>query len=408
MPSAPISQEPSVSDPGQWQAPAGSPWAAPGQPPVGAPAPQYGEYAPPLAPGQYAPPGPFGTPTGWTPPPKPGLIPLRPLSLGDLVGGSFQVLRRNPRPTFGFALVVSLVVSVLSGGVTALILAFGFSRVASATSTDQDAIIAGTIVLGGIGLLVTIVISVGLSSLVQGIVALEVARGALGEKHTLRGLFTAGRGRFLALIGWTLIASVVATVVATVVIGIVAAVVAVAIAVGNETLGIVLGILLGLLLVLGGIAVSLWLMAKLAFVPTAIVVERLGIIAAVRRSWTLSKGSFWRILGTLLLVYVILSVAQQLVSLPLTFLAPFASILINPNSSPEAGIALAVAVTVLSLALISVMTAVVLVAQSATPALLYIDTRMRREGLDLHLQRFVEDRAAGRPVPENPYLPHAG
>ena len=56
--------------------------------------------------------------------------------------------------------------------------------------------------------------------------------------------------------------------------------------------------------------------------------------------------------------------------------------------------------TVLSL-LIGAITAVV---QAALVAVIYIDLRMRREGLDLELERHVEQRDAGRPVGD-PYRP---
>lgn len=38
---------------------------------------------------------------GWTPPPpppQPGVIPLRPLGLGDLLGGGFSAFRRYWKP----------------------------------------------------------------------------------------------------------------------------------------------------------------------------------------------------------------------------------------------------------------------------------------------------------------------
>ena len=63
-------------------------------------------------------PTPFGAPAstpGWSPPPKPGLIPLRPLSLGVILGGSFSVLRKSPQATLLPALIASLV-AALAGG----------------------------------------------------------------------------------------------------------------------------------------------------------------------------------------------------------------------------------------------------------------------------------------------------
>ncbi len=388
-----------MSDPGSWQAPDSQPptW----QPPS---APQYGERLPSPPPFQPQHPQQFPyppAPTGWTPPPKPGLIPLRPLSLGDILGGAFQVLRRNPKPTFGFALVMSLISTFVVGIVSGVVMVFAIERVMSAPAADRDAITAGSVALGAISLIVISVLSVALTTLVQGIIAIEVTRGALGEKHTLGGLWAVAKGRLLALVGWTLLVFGAVILVLLVLGGLVAIVFVAA----GEIAGIVTAVIMVIVLSLGGTVLSLWLSTKLAFVATAIVVERRSIADAVRRSWRLTTGHFWRILGITLLVSVILSFALQIVTLPVSFLAPFASILVNPNESPEASIVVTLVITVISLALLAVATAVTLVAQSAVPPLLYLDVRMRSEGLDLELQRFVEDRAAGAPVPENPYLP---
>jgi len=53
----------------------------------------------------------------------------------------------------------------------------------------------------------------------------------------------------------------------------------------------------------------------------------------------------------------------------------------------------------------AIVSAVGLVVATATTALLYLDQRMRQEGLDLDLARFVERRAAGEQGLADPYLP---
>jgi hypothetical protein len=47
-----------------------------------------------------------------------------------------------------------------------------------------------------------------------------------------------------------------------------------------------------------------------------------------------------------------------------------------------------------------------MVLESATASLLYVDLRFRKEGLDLELARYVEQRQAGQPVAD-PFLPRA-
>ena len=429
-----------MSDPGPWQPPAPQQPVAP-PPPAAAPPlpqqpPQYGERLPawppppgaPVPPGAPAAPGPYGqpqfgqpqygqqpyapnpygqqpypgaAPAGWTPPPKPGLIPLRPLTLGDILGGAFQVLRRNPRPTFGFALLISLganiLVTLLIGGVTFLLL----WRTQSATGNDADTIIAGSVLIGVLVVIATAMLSAAITALVQGIVALEVVRGALGDRHTLGGLWRAAKGRMGAFIGWTLLV-LAAVLLILIILSLI--VVAVFLAAG-EIAGVVAIVILSLVTLLGGIVLGYWLSTKLAFVPAAILVERRSIRDAVARSWRLTRGFFWRILGITLLVAVILGIVSQVVTAPISFLGGFAQVLVNPNGDAEASVGFVIVLMIVSLALSTVVTAITLVAQSAVPALLYLDVRMRSEGLDLELQRWVEDRAAGQPVPENPYLP---
>src|ERR1700712_1015477 len=75
--------------------PPGQQWGPPaGPPPPGAPVghPAYGP-----------PPWPPGPPVH-----QPGVVPLRPLNLGDLFGGATLTIRRNPGATVGLAALVTL------------------------------------------------------------------------------------------------------------------------------------------------------------------------------------------------------------------------------------------------------------------------------------------------------------
>ena len=79
------------------------------------------------------------------------------------------------------------------------------SRIESALAEDVDAIAAGSIALIILAGLVAVALSLVASAILQGVVSLEVARGTLGEKLRLGGLWRAARGRIGALIGWTLL-----------------------------------------------------------------------------------------------------------------------------------------------------------------------------------------------------------
>jgi len=407
-----------VTDSTSWQPPTPpeqTPAAAPspfGPPP---PAPVYGPptgnyptpaaAGPGVAPPAYGPPAPQA-PQGWTPPPKPGLIPLRPLTVGAILGASFQVLRRNPKPTFGLALLITGGISLLSLAVGGFVVFFAFARTSSATDGDADTIAAGSVALTILTVIITAALAVIGSAILQGIISLEVARGTVGERLTLRGLWRSAKGRLGALIGWASLLTgtvILAVVILSLIVGAVFA--------AGGAAGIGVGVLLVVFASLGGAVLTAWLVTKLAFVPSALMLERLPLRAAVARSWSLTRGFFWRTFGILLLVWVILYAVSNIVTLPISAILGFALPLIDPNGSSledASGFVVVIAIVYgLTFIVTLVFGAISAVVQSATAALLYIDTRMRKEGLDLELTRFVEARQAGDTSVDNPYLLNA-
>lgn len=387
-----------MTDTSPWQPPADS-----GKDASAAPAP----FAPPSGAPLPPTPGPFtsdapqpqAAPGGWTPPPKPGLIPLRPLTLGILLGASFQVLRRNPRPMFGFALLVTGLVFFLVLVIVGVITFFAFSRIASAAPGDEATVTAGAFGLLLLSGLVGIVLSLVASAVLQGVVSLEVARGTVGEKLRLGGLWRAAKGRIGALIGWTLLVAAAVIVAITLLVVIIAVIAAL-----GGVVGAVIAVLLGIGASLGAVVVGVWLGTRLSLVPSALMIERLPLRAAIGRSWSLTIGFFWKTFGIQLLVAVIINFITSIVSTPLQLVLTYGSLLIDPNGTDEGAIITVVVAYILTVVLSVIFGAIGSVMISATAALIYIDLRMRKEGLDLELQRFVEARQAGDQSVTDPYL----
>lgn len=393
-----------MTDDQRWQSP-GDPAPQPGPPSSGAPVPPPDPAAPPAPAYGVAAPG--GGQPGWTPPPRPGLIPLRPLGFGTLLGAPFQVLRRNPRTTFGTALLVQALILVLTGVIVGVVSVLAFGRVADAAAEDQDAVLAGAVATVILSALVPIVLGLVATALLQGVLVLEVARGTLGEKLRLPGLLRLARGRIGALVGWTLLVTLAVVLAIAVVAGLVAVLV---ITVGDA--GIVAGVLVGIFGFLALVVLGFWLGTKLSLVPSVLMIERVGLGAAMRRSWWLTTGyaPFWKTLGTQLLVSVIISTAAQVVTFPVSLLASFGTTILFPNGEnpddPASGIGVLLALNVLVIIVSLVLGAVGAVVQTSVTALLYLDLRMRKEGFDLDLVRYVEARQAGRDVPD-PYVSRA-
>ena len=77
----------------------------------------------------------------WTPAPKRGIIPLRPLDFGTILGKSFAMLRHNPSVLLGFGVCTQLVVGLLGLGLFALIFAGNISRLETLTPSDPPLIL---------------------------------------------------------------------------------------------------------------------------------------------------------------------------------------------------------------------------------------------------------------------------
>ncbi len=310
------------------------------------------------------------------------------------------MLRRNPRPTFGVALLIQSATLILTLVATGAITIFSASRITSATGDDQTAIIAGTVGIGIITTLLTLFLSLLAAAILQGIIVVEVARGTLGEKLPLRGLWGFARGRIWALVGWAAIVGGVMLVAIGIIVGLIILLVSTL-----GTLGIVLSVVLGILSLLGFLALAVWLGTKLSLVPSALVLEQLSLRNAISRSWSLTNDNFWRVFGIQALVSVILGIASNIVITPFSIIVPLLLALLDPNGTGSASAMVWVVVAYVVQLIVTVVVATIMsIVTTATSSLLYLDLRMRKEGLDVHLTRFVEARQSGAEGAENPYL----
>ena len=361
-------------------------------PPLAPPA-----FVPPVAPGGA--PGPQalivgGAPPVWTPPPRPGLIPLRPLGFGTLLWAPFQVLRRNPKATFGSALLVQAFVALITVIVVGLVAYFALARVENSPLEDRDALQAGATLSIVLSALVPVALAVVASALLQGVIVIEVARATLGEKMRLGALWRAVLPRLWPLALWTLLlgSGLIAA------IALVAGLVVLFVSLGGAGVG--LAIVTGVLGTIALLVVGIGVFTKTSLVPSVIVLERQGIRASVRRSWSLTRGYFWRTFGVQFLVATVVNVVSQIVTTPLSLLFGAAISVVDPNAAFDAYLP-SVILYGLTILIGLVLGAVAAVVQSAATALIYIDLRMRKEGLDLELARFVESAPGAG---SDPYL----
>ncbi len=338
----------------------------------------------------------------WTPAMRPGIVPLRPLGFGTILGRSFTALRHNPRVLLGFALAVQAVGALLGAAILVGAGVVTFSRLSSLREgTDEfEAVMAGSLALLGILGIVVTVASAALGVIVQGVVVAEVSHAVVAEKLSLGRLWRRVRPVAWRLIGYGLLLTLAIAIVVAAVFGVFFAITA---ALGPA--GFVIALLLGLAM----IPLSLWLSTKLMLVSAVIVLEHARIRTAVARSWTLIRGRFWVGLGVTVIISVSFGTLAQVVSVPFSIASLGVTTIVSPTG--EADVAAVVGFLVAALLtqlVVFLLQCVSLIVLSTASALVYVDCRMRHEALDLDLLAYVDQRDAGARDLPDPYTLHVG
>ena len=367
-----------------------SPWTQPSQPQesgpgygTGAgwgPAPPAPGYAPagqptppphPVAPGGHGGPPPVGYAAVRTAL-RPGIVPLRPLSVGEVLDGAFRSVRANPGVMFGLTAVVvtvSVVVQAALQWYVQGLLAGSFVE-AFAGLGEVDTYLAESLA-ASLAQILTTTPTLGVAvSVLTGLLIASVSRSVIGQRVTASEVWAKVRPHALALVGFAVLLNLVFILVTLLVAGLVLLFAA------NDQIGLVV---LTLFVGLAGMAVlSVWLLVRTLLVPAVLVLEGQKLWAGVKRGWRLTRGSFWRLLGITLLAMIIVVAVTSVVAVPGTLITA----LVFPAASPT------------DLAPLLVNSAVLVVAQTvstvflaAVIALLYVDVRMRREALDVALAR---------------------
>ncbi|AYN41015.1 hypothetical protein D9753_21455 [Streptomyces dangxiongensis] len=404
--------------PGQWPAPTGapSPEQAPPPPPPGpgrdgrhpgAPGPAgYGPagYGAPGTggwggPGGYAGHGaPGGYPAwggGWGGPPpaaKPGVIPLRPLGVGEILDGAVSTMRTHWRAVLGIALAVALITDVSLVVLQGLVLDDTLARTSldSRTATPDDVFRALRETMIGSGIVT--VISVAAIVVATALLATITSRAVLGKPIGFGEAWREARPQLPGLAGLLLL------------LGLIIAGVFVAGALpgflvrqtgGSDAGGSAL-LALGLLV---AVVVALWLAIRYNLAAPALVLERQGVVKAMSRSAKLVRGAWWRVLGIQALAWIISGIVSAIVTIPFAAIGAAVSgdgmddYLTTGNG--HVGWTFLIIRGIGSL----IGTTLTLPISAGVTVLLYIDQRIRREALDLELARAAGVQAYGTGAP---------
>jgi hypothetical protein len=262
-----------------------------------------------------------------------GPLPLHPMSLGDIIDGVFRLVRANVLVLAPTLMLVALPFQALIAyaGRNNQSLVQILSNLGSLQGQRSTTIHAGDLVLtylGELGLFLVMPV-------VAGMVARTVAASYRGEQLSA--------GEAAALGGRAVVALLVASV-------------------------------LGHLLEVAGFCLCflpcLVFMAFLFLTGPAIALEGLGPMAGLRRSWRLVRGRFWPVLGTMLLGILLGEVSVGIVSLVPDALAQLAP----PHVRAVIDAVIGTAGSAFEWAI-----------YANLASLIYLDQRIRQEGLDLEV-----------------------
>lgn len=351
--------------PGQWSSP------TPGQTPPATqqpPAPQqgagwgsYGGGNPPRN----------GAPGGWgnpNPTVKPGVIPLRPLGMGEILDGAVTTMRKHWRAVLPITLVVAVLVQL--AGV--LVQKYAFADVVLDQSSDAplDEQLDSLSSMVGLYSATTFIQLVG-TIVATAMLTMIFSRAILGHGSSIGATWREARPQLARLFGLTLL------------LGIGAALLFALLVLPGALTGQAFLTVLGGLIALG---LVLWLWVRFSLASPALMLEKTSVRKALTRSSKLVKGSWWRIFGITVLTNIITGFVSGLIVLPLTLVGGLLfggglEGMADGTGATSWGYLILVAIGgVIGLTITMPM-------QAGVTVLLYVDQRIRREALDLELAR---------------------
>jgi hypothetical protein len=262
------------------------------------------------------------------------VIPLRPLAVGEVLDGAFASIRQNPKALLGLSFVVVLIGQLL-------ILVLNLESRGASTGARLGAAAA------------TSAVSLLQSSIVTGAIIIVIGEAVLGTRLPAGEALNRLRGRIWRLVGLSLLVGLLSV--------------------------------FGLALVFIG---AIWVFVMLIFATPVFVLEKTTVGQAISRSRELVRGAWWRTFGIAALGYIVAVVIGGIIQLPFALIAARSAGLFTTTPSADISAGGEVLLTIGRIIGGTFTTPIL----AGTIALMYVDRRMRREGLDLALAQTARER----------------
>jgi hypothetical protein len=324
----------------------------------------------------YGPPPGRATPThrSW----QPGIMPLRPATFGDFLSLPFKAIRYNRTVVVGGPLACFLVVGLATALATWMVFTdLDLNSAFAGLSSNPTGLRAETIVtlaLAGVAWLLS-------DAFARGIVAPGVARAVLGERISLGQAWRVLRARIWPVLGLYALATAAMLVPLAIVVGLIA------LASQDSSGAAIIGVMIVALLLLFPLAILYSVLMGVAL--PLVVLERGGVMASARRTFSLIKGRFWWSVLIAFVASMLIGVVTQILSTVVQF-GGLIILALLPSASEAATVVFVWGSTLASYLVVAVLDACYL---GATFTFVYIDLRIRHEGFDADLAEAAEARA---------------
>jgi hypothetical protein len=282
---------------------------------------------------------------------------LRPLSFSQILDTTFALYRENFvlfAGTYAVLGIPQAIINIVVALATPAPPTAPTGTVGANAFLSYYATVAGSSgVAGGIGFIFT---TIG-----TGALAKAVSSRYLGKPATIEGTYRSiGPRRFLALLGATLLYIVLLGLLAAVGIGI---------SIGaGFALPLPLNVIVIFVFAIVTLVAVIYLAVSFVFVPQAVIIEQRSVTQALARSVRLVRGSWWRVLGVIAILTIIVSIISGIGG-------SIVGALLQVVSFPEAR------------AIVAGFSAIVMIfvgpVQLVGNTLLYYDLRIRKEAFDL-------------------------
>ncbi|MGW2019714.1 oxidoreductase [Streptomyces sp. NPDC001927] len=335
------------------------------------------------------------------PPPKPGVIPLAPLGLSQILTGAFATLGRYWKQLLGVATAAygaALLLVAGAVGIAYAVVADHVPRVFDLPRGQEPSWDDGRPLLFAFGA-VWVVALVGMllaSAVVYAACPAVLQEAVVGRRTSFGAIWRRSWSRMPSVLGTALLTMLLTVPVPLIVFVATFAGLFVALEGSGPVAWVFLSFGGAMLATLLTAPLAAWLWVKFSLAAPAAVFEGQGAVASMRRSSRLVQGSWWRVFGALLVAGLMAATANWMIQQVLSLLLSFPASFTDPAGADTAGEVLIAFVPLLVIAVIGSMVAQALcsVFPPLVAALLYVDQRIRKENLAPALAQ-----AAGTPYP---------